>query len=73
MEHLVRAFGALAVAALTWGCTHHEVEVKPIRVETIRIEMDVNIRLQQNLEEMFAFEEEMEKSEKGKKPGKNGT
>lgn len=38
------------------GC----VNVKPIKVEPIHITMDVNIRVDKELEEFFEFEEDME-------------
>ena len=48
---------ALVVGCLA-GCTRHEVEVKPIKVEPIHITVDINIRLQRELENLFAFEDE---------------
>ena len=48
-------------------------EVKPIRVETIRIEMDVNIKLQKDLQEMFAFEKELQETQPDGDSPKNGT
>lgn len=54
---------ALLILALVFvvGCTSHEVEIKPIRVEPIYIKVDVNIKLQKEFENLFAFEEKGEK------------
>ena len=71
MKNLIRGFGILAFAALVCGCTRHEVEVKPIRVEPIRIEMDVNIKMQRELQDMFAFEKKLQKAEAEQPSEKN--
>lgn len=38
----------------------HTVDVKPIRVEPIHVTMDVNIRVDKELDQFFAFEEELQ-------------
>jgi hypothetical protein len=40
--------------------TKSEVDVKPIRVEPIHITVDVNVRIDRELDQFFAFEEELE-------------
>lgn len=53
----LRLWASLILAlVLLAGCTH-EVEIKPIRVEPIYIKVDINIRLQKEFENLFAFEE----------------
>jgi len=53
----------LAAAALVvaGGCTQHTIEVKPIKVEPIHVTLDVNIRLDEELNDFFDFEDEFEK------------
>jgi hypothetical protein len=47
--------GMLALA----GCAKHTVDVQPIRVEPIHVTLDVNIRVDRELEEFFDFEQEI--------------
>lgn len=51
-----RRWVVLVVAAGATGC----VQVKPIKVEPIHITMDVNIRIDRQLEEFFEFEEKLD-------------
>lgn len=47
---------AIATAALTGsGCTRHRVEIAPIRVEPITL--NINLRIERELEEAFDFED----------------
>ena len=39
--------------------TRSEVDVKPIEVKPIHITVDVNVRIDRELDEFFAFEEEL--------------
>lgn len=51
----------LIVAALSGaGCTHR-IDVQPIRVEPIYLTVDVNVRLDKQLEESFGFEDRIER------------
>jgi hypothetical protein len=54
---LLLAFACGACARLD---TKSEVDVKPIRVEPIHITVDVNVRIDRELDQFFAFEEELE-------------
>jgi len=45
-----------ALFAASCGTT---VDVKPIKVEPIHVTMDVNIRVDRELDQFFAFEEDM--------------
>jgi len=49
----------VVVALLASSCGH-TVDVKPIRVEPIHVTMDVNIRVDKELDQFFAFEEELQ-------------
>ena len=51
---------AVACSACARLDTRSEVDVKPIRVEPIHITVDVNVRIDRELDQFFAFEEEME-------------
>jgi hypothetical protein len=50
----------LAALALLPACTRHTVKVEPIEIKPIHITMDINIKIQQQLEKDFAFMEEFE-------------
>jgi hypothetical protein len=41
------------------GCTRHRVEVAPIEVKPIHMTVDINIKVDRELDEFFAFEEEI--------------
>ena len=44
-------------AALVCGCLSHRVETAPIEIKPIHITMDINLRVQRELDEFFDFEE----------------
>lgn len=48
---------ALLLAALLGGCVSHHVESDPIEIRPIHITMDINVKVQRELEEFFDFEE----------------
>ncbi len=65
---LTTSFAAWAgVLLLATGCTQHKidtastVDVRPIEVKPIHITVDVNVRIDRQLDQFFAFEEEVEK------------
>jgi len=43
-------------AALVGGCLSHRVETAPIEIKPIHITMDINLRVQRELDEFFDFE-----------------
>jgi len=43
-------------AALVCGCLSHHVETAPIEIKPIHITMDINLRVQRELDEFFDFE-----------------
>jgi hypothetical protein len=45
----------------TAGCLSHDVSTKPIEIKPIHITMDINLKVQRELEEFFDFEREVEK------------
>jgi len=51
---------AAAMMLVGAGCTYHEVDVKPIKIEPIHITVDINVKLQKEFEDLFAFEEKAE-------------
>ena len=74
MRDICAVLIALAVLSASLpGCTRHAVEVKPIRVEPIHVTIDINIKVQEQLEGLFAFEDEMSEAETKDKAGKDGT
>ena len=38
---------------LFWGCTKHEVEMKPVEIKPIHITVDVNVRVQKAVEDFY--------------------
>jgi hypothetical protein len=51
---MFRSFPVLAfVIITTWGCTRHEVEVKPVEIKPIHITVDVNVRIEKAVEDFY--------------------
>jgi hypothetical protein len=48
---------ALPLAVLLTACFTHTVESAPIEIKPIHITMDINLRVQRELDEFFDFEE----------------
>ena len=57
-------FMALAVMLLLQsGCsTHHEVQMAPVEIKPIHITIDVNVRVQKDLEDFFGDIDNAEKT-----------
>ena len=62
MQHTWRKMllGSLAVAAVALGsgCTRHTIDVQPIRVEPIHMIVDVNVKVDRELDRFFDFEQQ---------------
>ena len=64
---LAAGAGLLVLPLVATSCTQHKVDtastvdVRPIEVKPIHITVDVNVRIDRQLDEFFAFEEEVEK------------
>lgn len=62
---LAAGTGLLLLPLLAASCTQHKidtastVDVRPIEVKPIHITVDVNVRIDRQLDEFFAFEEEL--------------
>jgi hypothetical protein len=41
------------------GCTRHTIDVQPIRVEPIHMIVDVNVKVDRELDRFFDFEDEV--------------
>ena len=37
----------------TSGCTHHEVEIKPVEIKPINITIDINIKVDRAMDNFF--------------------
>ena len=46
-------FGLLPLLVLTACSTHHEVQMAPVEVKPIHITIDVNVRVQKDLDNFF--------------------
>lgn len=64
----------LLAATFAAGCISHQVETQPIEIKPIHITMDINLRVQRELDEFFDFEEKAEApaGETTKEPAKQG-
>ena len=58
MKHAMLAFPVLAAAAATLLPACARVSVDPIEVKPIHIVHDINIRVDRQLDEFFAFQEQ---------------
>lgn len=57
-----------AALALLGACTRHTVKLEPIEIKPIHITMDINIKIDRQLDEFFDFEQEATpQPEKGEK------
>lgn len=43
----------MVLALLNWGCTRHEVEMKPVEIKPIHITIDVNVKVDRALDDFF--------------------
>ena len=59
MNRWNRAWMVMIGLLASVGCTKHTVDVQPIRVEPIHMTLDVNIRVDRELDEFFDFEQEI--------------
>lgn len=51
--------GLVATALAAPACTRHTVKLDPIEIKPIHITMDINIKVQQQIKEDFAFMDEV--------------
>ena len=52
------AWHAAVLPFVLAACVTHTVETQPIEIKPIHITMDINLRVQRELDEFFAFEEQ---------------
>lgn len=43
----------LLLGLSAWGCTHHEVELKPVEIKPIHITVDVNVRVEKAVDDFY--------------------
>ena len=43
----------MVLTLLSWGCTRHEVEMKPVEIKPIHITIDVNVKVDRALDDFF--------------------
>lgn len=43
----------LFASLFLWGCTRHEVEVKPVEIKPIHITIDVNVRVEKAVDDFY--------------------
>lgn len=62
-------FGLVPLLLLIGCSTHHEVQMAPVEVKPIHITIDVNVRVQKDLEDFFSdideAEQELLETDKG--------
>ena len=54
----VTTVGAVAMILIS-GCTRHTVRVEPVEVKPIHVTMDINLRVQKELDRFFEWEDEV--------------
>ena len=69
MKHGFLAGVAAAFLVLP-SCTRHTVKLEPIEIKPIHITMDINIKVDRQLDEFFDFEETIEGKAQKKTPDK---
>jgi len=69
MRQWILAGAAMAFLVLP-SCTRHTVRLEPIEIKPIHITMDINIKVDRQLDDFFAFEEKVEGQPGGKVPEK---
>jgi hypothetical protein len=53
-----RAFACVLFAAAACGCFSHHIETEPIEVKPIHVTVDVNVKVQRELDKFFDFEKD---------------
>ncbi len=56
MEFFMPRFAAAVIVLSVisfWGCTRHEVEMKPVEIKPIHITIDVNVKVDRSLDDFF--------------------
>lgn len=59
----------IAAATFAGGCTHHTVEIKPIKIEPIYARIDVYVKVDKELDNFFDFEEDIKPKLDDDQPG----
>ncbi len=52
------------------ACTRHEVDVKPVEIKPIHITIDINVKIDKELDDFFGDLDEVQTSESGSEPQK---
>ena len=60
MSHPCLSSLVIGLAAAACGCTH-TVKVEPIKVEPIHLTIDVNVRVERELDQLLGYEKEIER------------
>ncbi|MEX0774224.1 MAG: lipoprotein [Phycisphaeraceae bacterium] len=55
-----RIFVLFAAALALAGCTHHTIKVEPIEIKPIEATINVNLRIDRELDQFFDFEKPVE-------------
>ncbi len=60
MKSILAVVAVWGVGMVTTGCIEHRVKAEPIEVKPIHITVDVNLRVDKQLEDFFDFEKGVE-------------
>ena len=63
-----RVVVVVASCAALGACTSHHIELEPIEIKPIHITVDVNLKVQRQLDEFFAFEEQVDPDARARVP-----
>lgn len=69
----IAACAALFAGACATSCLSHEVEVAPIEVKPIHVTVDVNVRVQRELDDFFDYEKKAGENAAPEKPNQENT
>ena len=61
----IRAPALAAACACLTGCFSHRVEMEPIEVKPIHVTVDVNVKVQRELDKFFDYEDPSEATTSG--------
>jgi hypothetical protein len=62
---------SILTASCTFGCTRHKIEVAPVEVKPIHITIDINVKVDRELDDFFGDLDETEQEIKGSSSDSN--
>lgn len=63
LKHLALSFFGIVLISSFAGCTRHEVEIKPVEIKPIHITIDINVKIDKELDDFFGDLDEVQAEE----------